>query len=69
MPSARSSKAGFGWSSPVRFHLGHNAIVLVLLRHGQSTWNPKNLSTGWADADLSDLGKKPPPNCLARVAA
>ncbi len=31
--------------------------TLVLLRHGQSTWNAENLFTGWWDADLSDLGR------------
>src|ERR1041384_8269195 len=31
--------------------------MLILLRHGQSTWNQKNLFTGWVDVDLSDLGK------------
>jgi 2,3-bisphosphoglycerate-dependent phosphoglycerate mutase len=30
--------------------------TLVLLRHGQSTWNAENLFTGWTDVDLSDLG-------------
>ncbi len=29
---------------------------LVLIRHGQSTWNLKNLFTGWADPDLSKQG-------------
>jgi 2,3-bisphosphoglycerate-dependent phosphoglycerate mutase len=29
---------------------------LVLLRHGQSTWNQENLFTGWYDADLSSQG-------------
>jgi 2,3-bisphosphoglycerate-dependent phosphoglycerate mutase len=29
---------------------------LVLLRHGQSDWNLKNLFTGWTDVDLSELG-------------
>ena len=32
--------------------------TLVLLRHGQSTWNAKNLFTGWVDVDLSDLGRQ-----------
>lgn len=32
--------------------------TLVLLRHGQSTWNAKNLFTGWHDADLSEIGCK-----------
>lgn len=31
-------------------------IKLVLLRHGQSEWNLKNLFTGWTDVDLSDTG-------------
>ncbi len=30
--------------------------LLVLLRHGQSEWNLKNLFTGWRDPDLSPLG-------------
>jgi 2,3-bisphosphoglycerate-dependent phosphoglycerate mutase len=30
---------------------------LVLLRHGQSTWNVANLFTGWTDVDLSDQGR------------
>ena len=29
---------------------------LVLLRHGESTWNKANLYTGWTDVDLSDKG-------------
>ena len=32
--------------------------TLVLLRHGQSTWNAENLFTGWWDADLSDKGRE-----------
>ena len=32
-------------------------IKVVLLRHGESTWNKDNLFTGWADVDLSDNGK------------
>jgi 2,3-bisphosphoglycerate-dependent phosphoglycerate mutase len=30
---------------------------LVLLRHGQSTWNLENLFTGWTDVDLTDQGR------------
>jgi 2,3-bisphosphoglycerate-dependent phosphoglycerate mutase len=29
---------------------------LVLLRHGESTWNKENRFTGWTDVDLSDEG-------------
>ncbi|MGD0881502.1 MAG: 2,3-diphosphoglycerate-dependent phosphoglycerate mutase [Acidimicrobiales bacterium] len=31
---------------------------LVLLRHGQSTWNAENLFTGWHDVDLTELGER-----------
>ncbi|MDE3175952.1 MAG: 2,3-bisphosphoglycerate-dependent phosphoglycerate mutase [Pseudomonadota bacterium] len=30
--------------------------LLVLLRHGQSEWNLKNLFTGWKDPDLTETG-------------
>jgi 2,3-bisphosphoglycerate-dependent phosphoglycerate mutase len=30
--------------------------LLVLVRHGQSEWNLKNLFTGWRDVDLTDQG-------------
>ena len=29
---------------------------VVLLRHGESTWNKENRFTGWTDVDLSDRG-------------
>jgi 2,3-bisphosphoglycerate-dependent phosphoglycerate mutase len=32
--------------------------VLVLLRHGQSTWNLENRFTGWVDVGLSELGER-----------
>ena len=31
--------------------------TLVLLRHGQSEWNLKNLFTGWVDVDLTEQGR------------
>jgi 2,3-bisphosphoglycerate-dependent phosphoglycerate mutase len=31
---------------------------LILVRHGQSTWNVENLFTGWHDVDLTDLGRE-----------
>ena len=31
-------------------------IKLVLLRHGQSTWNKENRFTGWTDVDLTEKG-------------
>ena len=36
---------------------GTMTSTLVLLRHGQSTWNLENLFTGWYDADLTDQGR------------
>jgi 2,3-bisphosphoglycerate-dependent phosphoglycerate mutase len=30
--------------------------ILVLLRHGESEWNLKNLFTGWRDIDLTEKG-------------
>ena len=31
---------------------------VVLLRHGQSTWNNENKFTGWIDVDLTELGEQ-----------
>ena len=33
-------------------------MKLILIRHGQSEWNAKNLFTGWIDINLSEKGKK-----------
>ena len=30
---------------------------LILLRHGQSEWNEKNLFTGWVDVPLTEKGR------------
>ena len=32
--------------------------TLILLRHGQSDWNEKNLFTGWVDVALTDKGRQ-----------
>ncbi len=32
--------------------------LLVIVRHGQSVWNLKNLFTGWADVALTHLGEQ-----------
>ena len=34
--------------------MGH---TLILLRHGQSEWNLRNLFTGWVDVDLTEQGR------------
>lgn len=31
--------------------------TLVLVRHGESDWNAKNLFTGWVDVDLTEKGR------------
>lgn len=31
-------------------------VKLILVRHGESLWNKKNLFTGWTDVDLSEKG-------------
>jgi len=32
------------------------AYTLILVRHGESQWNEKNLFTGWVDVDLNEKG-------------
>ena len=42
---------------------------LVLLRHGQSTWNAQNLFTGWVDVDLSPRARPRPRQPVRLLAA
>jgi len=35
-----------------------NTFPLVLVRHGQSTWNLENRFTGWTDVGLTELGEQ-----------
>lgn len=47
-------------NSPADAYGPYDGVVLgklVLLRHGQSTWNELNLFTGWHDVPLSPLGE------------
>ena len=37
--------------------LGAMTSTLILLRHGESEWNAKNLFTGWVDVDLNAKGE------------
>jgi 2,3-bisphosphoglycerate-dependent phosphoglycerate mutase len=37
--------------------MGAMTATLVLLRHGESDWNQKNLFTGWVDVDLTETGE------------
>ncbi len=36
--------------------MSHRPGTLILLRHGESEWNAKNLFTGWVDVELSERG-------------
>ena len=38
--------------------LGAHMTKLVLVRHGESTWNKENRFTGWTDVDLSEKGRE-----------
>ena len=48
--SSSSSSSSFPSSTELRSH------KLVLVRHGESTWNDLNIFTGWADASLNEKG-------------
>ncbi|GLK73554.1 2,3-bisphosphoglycerate-dependent phosphoglycerate mutase [Ancylobacter dichloromethanicus] len=43
--------------------------LLVLVRHGQSEWNRRNLFTGWRDPDLTALGVEEAKKAGARLKA
>jgi 2,3-bisphosphoglycerate-dependent phosphoglycerate mutase len=43
--------------------------TLVLLRHGESVWNQKNLFTGWTDVDLTERGVQEARDAGRRLAA
>lgn len=42
--------------------------TLILLRHGQSEWNEKNLFTGWVDVRLTEKGRTEAANAGALLA-
>ena len=37
--------------------------TLILVRHGQSTWNLENRFTGWTDVDLTEQGREEAHSC------
>src|SRR5438128_8786328 len=43
-------------SPPRSMATARKPCALVLLRHGESTWNLENLFTGWTDVPLSERG-------------
>lgn len=40
-----------------------DTFTLILLRHGESDWNAKNLFTGWVDVPLSEKGRAEAGRC------
>ena len=50
-PRQRSSKSRERTGDDADMH------TLVLLRHGESTWNKENRFTGWTDVDLTEKGR------------
>lgn len=50
------SRISPAWESPqTQLQMAH---TLVLIRHGESTWNNENRFTGWVDVPLSEKGLK-----------
>ena len=45
-----------------------NSRNLILVRHGQSEWNSKNLFTGWKDPGLTELGVKEAKDAVILIA-
>ena len=45
-------------TASVRLGFSDDMPTLVLLRHGQSTWNAENRFTGWVDVDLTPAGEE-----------
>jgi len=43
---------------PINKKTAAPAYKIVLVRHGESTWNKENRFTGWTDVDLSDKGRQ-----------
>lgn len=41
---------------------------LILLRHGQSEWNLRNLFTGWTDVDLTEEGRREASEAGSKIA-
>src|SRR5690242_20985275 len=46
-----------GWTTPGGSGRVNGMATLLLLRHGESEWNAKNLFTGWVDVPLSAAGE------------
>ncbi len=57
--SGRTAVQAAHSTAPITTPPGAHALhTLVLMRHGQSDWNLKNLFTGWEDVDLTAQGEE-----------
>ena len=56
--NASSTTSSSSSSSSIRSSLSRNKHTLVLVRHGESTWNEENKFTGWYDCPLSKKGEQ-----------
>merc|ERR1719482_2600999 len=52
LPTSRAQQRRCSIAMDVEPH-----ATVIFLRHGQSTWNEASLFTGWADVELTTLGK------------
>ena len=59
--SVRNVTVADGWERRVNARItamtASSNFKLILLRHGQSDWNEKNLFTGWVDVPLTEQGR------------
>src|SRR5262245_23397602 len=56
IPSTLPSQVRAKMNAPRKTRSEPVPYTLVLLRHGQSTWNLENRFTGWIDVDLTEEG-------------
>ena len=56
-PASQSWRAGGSVRAESRKVASTLMPTLVVLRHGESTWNAERLFTGWTDVELSEAGE------------
>ncbi|CBN78717.1 conserved unknown protein [Ectocarpus siliculosus] len=56
--SVRGARSGMSMAAPETTPEGDDTYTLVVVRHGESTWNNENRFTGWKDVPLSDKGQE-----------
>ena len=58
-PGAAAARSVVAQRQPAarQVHMAEKHATIIFLRHGQSVWNEASLFTGWADVELTTLGK------------